>query len=96
MSGRAETSGEQAMTDLQYDILDELYFVQPFEYIVKSTDISENIVKKELLLMIEKGWVKCFDHQQEEVWDVLTSFDTNFFQYKYLASKAGLLAHNSK
>lgn len=84
------------MTDLEFDILDEIYFLTSFDDILSNLGMPEDVLKKELEKLIEKGWVKCLDQSMEDV--ILYSKNTiiNFRLYNYLASKEGLLAHNSK
>lgn len=84
------------MNDLEFDVLDELYFVQTFNYLIKTLNLEEQILKDTLAQLIQKGWVKCFAPNLEEV---LTNnevdFDNQFKTYHYLATKQGLLAHNT-
>lgn len=84
------------MTDLEFDILDEIYFVETFENLHLKLNINAQTLKETLKSMIEKGWVKCFANQYTEV--ILdTSFFEEYYQvYYYLATKEGLLAHNSR
>jgi hypothetical protein len=53
-------------------------------------------LKNTLKAMIEKGWVKCFLNQFSEVVSSTEGFEDNFRNYYYLATKEGLLAHNSR
>jgi hypothetical protein len=83
------------MTDKQFEILDELYFVIDFEQLNESLDLDENTLYQELKVLIKLSWVKCFrkdielDHNEIDF--QLSSFKT----YKFLASKKGLFEHNS-
>jgi hypothetical protein len=46
--------------------------------------------------LMGKGWVKCLHTQtDEEIYD-LENFEEEFKNYNYLATKAGLLAHNRR
>jgi hypothetical protein len=84
------------MNDKEYDILDELYFTITFENLESKLELSEADLKGALLELIGKGWVKCLDKQaDEEIYD-LKNFEEEFKNYNYLATKAGLLAHNSR
>jgi len=83
------------MTDVEYDILDELYFVQSFVFLLKELGMSEHSLKKNLGTMIEKGWVKCFRQDNTEVFGEALAFDLNYRGYLYLATKRGLMAHNA-
>jgi hypothetical protein len=46
--------------------------------------------------LIQKGWVKCLAKETDEEIVVTDNFKAEFKKYNYLATKAGLLAHNSK
>lgn len=84
------------MTDLEFDVLDELYFVITFEDLRNTLSIEEEELQKVLYGMIEKGWVKCMRSFTEEALPLNDDFIHNYHNYQYLATKAGLLAHNSK
>lgn len=83
------------MTDLEYDLLDELYFVQSFDYLQNALAIEEPVLKETLELLLKKGWVKCFVNNTEEVFIEDMDFEKRYRQYSYLATKQGLLAHNA-
>jgi DNA-binding HxlR family transcriptional regulator len=84
------------MTDLEFEILDEIYFVESFENLQKKLEIEKQVLKDTLKQMIEKGWVKCFANQYTEVVFDTHSFEEKYQIYHYLATKEGLLAHNSR
>jgi len=83
------------MTDLEFEIIDELYFVQSFEKLVDELDIGPKGMVKALDGLIAKGWVRCFYKGTDE--PVLDNIDlqNNYNNYLYLATKEGLLKHNS-
>ncbi len=83
------------MSDLEYDVLDELYFVLSFEQLAKRTDLEDDELKKVLRKMLAKNWIKCFKSATEEIPDDDVDFDNNARRYFYLATKSGLMAHNS-
>ena len=83
------------MTDQEFDILDELYFVQTFDALLQSTNLKEGDLKQGLYQLIDKGWVKCLNSLTEEVPNKKPDFNDRYKNYFYLATKAGLLAHNS-
>ncbi|TAF65583.1 MAG: hypothetical protein EAZ55_08470 [Cytophagales bacterium] len=83
------------MNDTEFDILDELYFLQPFQHLQETLQIEEKILKKNLETLLQKEWVKCFASATEEVLnDQEINFETDYKKYYYLATKKGLLAHN--
>jgi hypothetical protein len=84
------------MSDLEFDVLDELYFVQHFKDLLRLTDLEEHEIKKTLQLLIAKNWVRCFKDASTEVPSGEIDFELEFRNYYYLASKEGLLAHNGR
>lgn len=89
------------MTDLEFEILDQIYFVESFEKIQSSLSCEEKKLFQTLREMIEKGWVKCLidphhHHHQSEVNADIKQFEEKYKVYQYLATKEGLLAHNSR
>ena len=85
------------MTDLAFEILDELYFVTGFGELANRCDLAEELLCKELAEMITKGLVKCFyPDPDSEIGFNAADFQENCRKYYYLATKAGLLAHNSR
>lgn len=84
------------MTDLEYDVLDELYFVIPFSQLQHTLELEEGELKNVLQTLLRKEWVKCYSSQTNELSADETDFATQFKKYFYLATKAGLLAHHGK
>ncbi|MFY0592745.1 hypothetical protein [Roseivirga sp.] len=84
------------MTDEEFDVLDELYFVQPFTFLLEELSMSAEEIKPVLKLLLDKGWVKCLRDMNNEVFDEDLKFEENYQNYFYLASKKGLLAHNGR
>ena len=83
------------MSDLEFDVLDELYFVTSFGQLCRTLLLAEEEVKETLRALVDQGWVKCFDGDPKEVVGEL-NFDEQYAQYHYLATKSGLFAHNSR
>jgi hypothetical protein len=84
------------MSDIEFEILDELYFVSSFEELLKNVSFGETELKEELQSLIKKGWVKGLDITSDDVVSDLEKINKNIYQYNYLATKEGLLAHNSR
>ena len=84
------------MTDLEFDIMDELYFIISFEELMKNLSMEESELLNALHALIQKGWVKCLEKESDEEPETMDNFKAEFKKYNYLATKAGLLAHNSK
>ncbi len=84
------------MTDQEYDVLDELYFVVPFSHLRQELKMEEEALKDILQSLFRKGWIKCFLNASEEAVSSEVDLERQYHQYFYLASKAGLLAHNGR
>ena len=82
------------MTEAEFDIMDELYFVTSFEDIRDLSGLAEPTVVAILWKFINNGWVKCFSEPENEILVAEDDFKTKYTKYHYLASKQGLLAHN--
>lgn len=82
------------MTDIEYNILDELYFIINFKQLVSETQLSEETLKVELRKLIDKNWVRAFSSPDEEIDH--SNFEQLYSSLYYLASKKGLLAHNTQ
>ncbi|MCR9252550.1 MAG: transporter [bacterium] len=83
------------MSDLEYDVLDELYFVVSFDDLMEKTDLEDHELKKVLNKLLQKSWIKCLSSATDDVPEDDLNFDRDARRYFYLATKAGLMAHNS-
>ncbi|UOQ50922.1 hypothetical protein [Hymenobacter cellulosivorans] len=85
------------MTDTEYDILDELYFVTPFTTLREKTNLPAAELEHSLRGLLEQDYIKCFypDPDTELAYEV-TSFGALVRDCYFLATKPGLLAHNSR
>ena len=84
------------MSDTEFDVMDELYFVTPFTKVVSQSGLPETTVKATLAQLIAKEWVKVYASASEELLPHEVAFEDQYQQYQYLATKAGLLAHNGR
>jgi len=84
------------MTDEEYDILNELYFLTAFKELSDACGLEPKKLKTALWNMIIKGWVNCFKNYDQEINPTKKDFEYQFTNYHYLASKKGLLAHNAR
>ncbi len=84
------------LNELQFDILDSLYFVEPFEKIQEECDAPRAVVVDELRTLIDRGWVQVMAYHDAKGDFVRTAiFDTDHLEdYRFLATKEGLLKHN--
>lgn len=83
------------MSDLEFDVLDELYFVSSFLELKNSTELDDEDLKPTLMKMHAKGWLRCYDDPDEELEQDAVDLEVRFRNYYYLASKEGLKAHNT-
>jgi hypothetical protein len=84
------------MTNEEFDVLDELYFVIHYDELLVNTGLSDEELIKVLISLLDKGWIKCLKTADEEVIYSDSDFRSNCKHYYYLATKAGLLAHNGR
>ncbi|WP_026998444.1 hypothetical protein [Eisenibacter elegans] len=84
------------MSDEEYDLMAELYFLQSFADLTAQLEYPSHILQQTLKNLWSKGWIRCYVTASEEILDEsLVDLDTKFESYYYIATKAGLLAHNS-
>lgn len=86
----------EPLTELQFEILDAIYFVEPLEHILEDVGEPRPIVLDELKHMIDRGWVQVMQEDGTSGDYVRTNiFDSDNLQlYRFLATKDGLLKHN--
>jgi hypothetical protein len=83
------------MTEQEFTVLDELYFIVSFNEIQESIELSSQQLKLVLISLWEKGWLRCYSGIENEL-DIHTiDIENQFDKYHYLASKEGLMAHNT-
>ncbi|MGV3541284.1 MAG: hypothetical protein ACO1OQ_15820 [Rufibacter sp.] len=85
------------MTEQEFDILDELYFVTPYLELQDKLGLPEGELREAIRSLISMNYIKCLWPDQ----DTEVPFDTAHFEaeghhYFFLATKAGLLQHNSR
>ena len=95
LHGKAETTDNLNMTDSEFELLDELYFVKSFEEIRSTLRWEDGKICETLGLLLEKGWIRCYKSPTDEILDGKIDLAGNCHNYFYLASKEGLVAHNS-
>ena len=77
-------------------MIDALYFTLTFDQLQKELGWDAELLKKELQSLIHKGWVKGLQRETEEEIDDYSQFERTYSLYLYLATKDGLMAHNSR
>ena len=85
------------MTDPHFDLLDELYFVTPFRTLLQKTGLPVAALEDQLRELLELGYIRSFwpDPDTELAYET-TSFGAIGRDAYYLASKDGLLQHNTR
>jgi hypothetical protein len=84
------------MTDQEYEIMDELYFVISFEDLMEKLPLSDIELKRALASLLALNYIKCLGSVSDEIPPRQLDFENNYRKYHYLASKEGLFAHNSR
>ena len=84
------------MTDREYEIIDALYFTVSFESVKSELEANEEELIAEILVLIEKGWIKCLEKISEKEVEDISMIRNNYRTYNFLASKEGLKVHNSR
>jgi DNA-binding Lrp family transcriptional regulator len=85
------------MNDIEFDIIDELYFVTAFSELNRELGLPEEELGRHLQDLVVRGYVKCFYPDPDtEVSYQEAAFAGQYRAYYYLATKAGLVAHNSR
>jgi hypothetical protein len=82
------------MSDAEFDLLDELYFVQPYEYLKESLGWGDEHLLETLDLLYKAGMIKCLAEPDRERFDQVDIFSEGR-NLMYLATKKGLMAHNA-
>ncbi len=82
------------MTDSEFDLMDELYFVQPFEYLRETLKWEDEFILQTLQSLYSQGYIKCLEMPDEERFDEVDVFREGKKLF-FLATKKGLIAHNS-
>ena len=82
------------MTDSEFDLLDELYFVQSFDNLKNALNWEDEELLQTLLSLYQKGLIKCLTGPDQERFDQVDVL-TEGKELLYLATKKGLMAHNT-
>jgi hypothetical protein len=82
------------MSEDEIDLLDELYFVQHFRDLKEAIGWEEARVLATLQSLYDKEFIKCLLTPDEEIFEKLNLSLTGHNLF-YLATKKGLMNHNS-
>lgn len=83
------------MTDEEFDLLDELYFVQHFDYLKETMGWEDEQLLSVLDSLYKKSFIKCLKGPDDEIFD-LDSIKEEGKGMFFLATKKGLMAHNGR
>lgn len=83
-----------SMRDEEFDLLDELYFVQPYQYLKETLGWNDNLLLNTLKSLYTEGMIKCLRSPDEERFDEVDIEQEGQSLY-FLATKKGLMAHNA-
>lgn len=81
------------MSDHEYDVLDELYFLIGFKELKENVGMEDDELLAVLQKLHQKDWIKCFEAPDLEISAETVDLEIDFRKYQYLATKAGLKAH---
>ncbi|MEP0987336.1 hypothetical protein [Ekhidna sp.] len=84
------------MTEEEFDIIDELYFVTAYVDLKEATELPDDKLKRNLMNMAKRGWIRVYKNVDEESELDQLDLENDFQSYFYLASKKGLFKHNSQ
>ena len=82
------------MTKIEFEIIDELYFVISFNELLAQLDFDKDLLENELRKLYQKGWIRIYDGIDKELENHVLP-DESFSKYQFLVSKKGLSEHNS-
>ncbi len=82
------------MSENEYDLIDELYFVQPFDYLKDALGWEDDLILATLRSLYDQGYIKCLQSPDSEIFEEVDLAHEGR-SYFYLATKKGLMAHNT-
>ena len=87
-----------ALTELEFLILDEVYFVSSYHTILKNLGCEEEQFRKTLINLLEKAWIAQLKYNEEKKdFEKLDAYEISFLEASsFVATKEGLLIHNSR
>lgn len=93
-----EKSEVMELTESEFLVIDELYFPINFEMIIENTGVEKNDITILLKNLLKKEFIHQmkFNSTMNDYERCLESDFEKMEEYLYVASKKGLLAHNSK
>jgi hypothetical protein len=83
------------MSEAEFDVMDELYFVQSYSYLQEQLDMDEEELISTLQGLWSKGWIKVLQDVDTEEKKEDVNWQGKHLDYFFLATKQGLLEHNT-
>lgn len=86
------------LTELQFELLDQLYFTNSFDMLINHLSITEQALEQELKLLLDAGLIQqLYYDMQSNDYVIYDRPDMNLFKNSaFVISKKGLLTHNSR
>ncbi|AWW29881.1 hypothetical protein DN752_06980 [Echinicola strongylocentroti] len=82
------------MSEEEFELMDELYFVQPYSYLKEVLDWEDEVLLTTLQGLYERRLIKCLLVPDQEIFDQVEVMKSGTLYY-YLATKKGLMEHNT-
>jgi len=82
------------MTDAEFEIMDELYFIKSYSDLERVFAKENFRLEGELWMLILKGWVKVIDGSDQEIGIEQEQYLDQKYNLRFNATKQGLMAHN--
>jgi hypothetical protein len=101
LSARSPSAGHD-LSELQFDILDALYFVEPYQSLLSEvmaqSGASEQLIVADLKQLIAWRYVQVLRYDEHANDWLKTPFHDadDLHAFRYLATKEGLLVHNGR
>ncbi len=86
------------LTEVEYDILNAVYFVESFDKIIEDVKYPVNILADSLKFLIRKKLVSPmrWDEKRSEFVRSFMYDSDNMRAYRYIITREGLEAHNAR
>lgn len=82
------------MSDEEFDLMDELYFVQSYDYLKETLGWEDEVLIKTLVSLYDQGYIKCLSNPDSELFTEV-NVEEQAKKLHFLATKNGLMAHNT-
>ncbi|UCS93536.1 hypothetical protein KZP23_00395 [Echinicola marina] len=82
------------MSEEEYELLDELYFVQPYGYLKETLNWEDEALLATLQELYSRELIKCMIGPDEELFEGVDIVGQGK-NYYFLATKKGLMEHNT-